>query len=194
MNKVYKFQTDKRRLNYMQAWIKTYNDGTEILQSYNTDVVRKNPDGTYTRLWHSWSPSTSKQVRAYCGRSFRDIPFEDGTIEDRSVEYKRKGYDLLGHKNELTPVRCKIEAKKYADAIKIGSSIYNDYSTIYDKDLKEIYKTNKRMCELVDIMSMCAKRKLKGNKSINSLIKLKNFDFVEMWNSGLSELYPELVL
>lgn len=44
-------EIDRQRLNYMQAWIKKYDDGSEILMSYNTDVVKKTPDGRYIRLW-----------------------------------------------------------------------------------------------------------------------------------------------
>ena len=44
-------EIERKRLNYMQAYIKYYDDGSQILQSYNTDVVKRTPDGQYIRLW-----------------------------------------------------------------------------------------------------------------------------------------------
>lgn len=187
-------EVNRYRLNYMQAYVKQYDDGSEILQSYTTDVVKKTPNGKYIRLWSGWSTSTSKQVSVWCGKRFRDIPFADGTVEDRTVQYKRKGYDLKGWESKLTPEDCMIGAKRYAASIKNGQGISCGYSTIFDKELKQIYKGDKAMLRLMNILSSCAKHKIKGNDEINVLIKLYNFDFKKVWESGLCELYPTLIL
>lgn len=188
-------EVNRYRLNYMQAYVKQYDDGSEILQSYSTDVVKKSPDGKLIRLWHSWSPSTMKQVKAYCGHYFRSLPYEDGTYEDLTPEYRRKGVRLSGRKEELTPENCKKYAKMFAEFMEQGNSFSQGYITCYDKDLKQIYKGNKKMLKLVNILSSCAKHKmLRGTDEINVLIKLYNYDFRKVWESGLCEQYPELTL
>ena len=60
----------KSRVDYMQAWIKEYEDGTLVLQSYDTDVVRRTPSGQYIRLWEGWSVSTSRQVQRAFSQNF----------------------------------------------------------------------------------------------------------------------------
>lgn len=188
-------ETNRYRLNYMQAYVKQYDDGSEILQSYTTDVVKKTPDGKYIRLWHAWSPSTNKQVNAYCNRRFRDIPYEDGTVEDCSIEYKRKGYALDGFPVSATPENCKRDAKEFITSLKAGL-LYTDsgrygYSTLLNKDLRKYYKSNKKMLKLINVLEACArKRSMRGKNPLNVLLKLYNYDFEQVWeNSGLSSEY-----
>lgn len=52
---------------YGNARVTVYEDGTEILTSYKTEVLRKNPDGTFDRLWDDWSATTAKHVYAWSG-------------------------------------------------------------------------------------------------------------------------------
>ena len=73
---------NKERFRYMNAYIKYLDNGDEILQSWSTDVVLRKKNGELVRLWSGWSISTNKQVKDYCGKSLRDIPFEDGTFEE----------------------------------------------------------------------------------------------------------------
>ena len=189
-------EINRKRLNYMNACVKYYDDGSEILQSYSTDVVKKTPDGKYIRLWHSWSPATMKQVKAYCGQYFRGLPYEDGTYEDTRREYRRKGVDLIGLVRSCTLAECKAGARMIANDISNGrETVFNYYKTCYDKDLKEIYKGDKKMLELLDILYSCAKRKIRGKSAANALIKIYNYDFVTLWKEGgLCKLYPGVKL
>lgn len=42
--------------------------GTETLVSYTTEVMRRDMNtGKLTRLWGSWSATTGRHVRAFCG-------------------------------------------------------------------------------------------------------------------------------
>lgn len=188
-------EVNRYRLNYMQACVKQYDDGSEILQSYTTDVVKKTPDGKYIRLWHSWSPATNKQVHAYCHRTFRDIPYEDGTVEDRTVPYKRKGYTLSGKEVSLEIPYCQAEAKEFIKSLASGNLYTDDgrygYSTLINKELRQHYKKNKKMLNLINVLEACARKKpIRGKNPMNSLLKLYNFDFDEVWdNSGLSSQY-----
>lgn len=140
---------DKKQLDYMRAWVKTYDDGTQILQSYDTDVVERTPDGKYIRLWDSWSMSTSKQVRRWCGESFRDLPFADGTVEKRT-RY-RTGYDLDGDPIILSYTRV------YPKPESIDSNwIYNYYNTAEHKKIKDYVKDRKDLLKLVMLAKACA--------------------------------------
>lgn len=56
-----------RKSFYGKAVVKVYEDGTQILQSYDTDVLMKNPDGTYARLWSGWTCTTGTHVKAFSG-------------------------------------------------------------------------------------------------------------------------------
>lgn len=52
-------------------------DCSEILQSYETQVVRKYPDGTLHRLWDGMSNTTAKHIKAFCGlnaKQYRELP------------------------------------------------------------------------------------------------------------------------
>ena len=42
-------------------------DGSEVLQSYETQVLRRYSDGTLYRLWNGWSATTGKHIKAFCG-------------------------------------------------------------------------------------------------------------------------------
>ena len=42
-------------------------DGSEVLQSYETKVLRRYSDGTLYRLWNGWSATTGKHIKAFCG-------------------------------------------------------------------------------------------------------------------------------
>lgn len=149
---------DKTRLNYMQAWIKEYDDGTQILQSYNTDVVKKTPEGKYIRLCGGSSVTTSKQVRTWCGRSLRDIPFEDGTIEKYKSEYKL-GYTVEGYADNAYHKDNVIEVlSEHTNA----ETICNLYNTGIHKKIKDLVKGDEYLTDLVMTAKACAI----GNKDI----------------------------
>ena len=145
--------TDKQRLRSMQAWIKTYADGTQILQSYNTDVVKRTPDGQYIRLWNSWSVTTSKQVRAWCGHSFRDLPFEDGTVEDRSYSI---GYDIDGVCYSVNPKNRYDGAPTSKEQLTVDWYL-EYYKTFYNKVIRQLIKGDKEAKLLFETASACAK-------------------------------------
>lgn len=183
-------EIERKRLHYMQAQVVKYDDGSEVLISYSTPVVEKTPQGQYIRLWGSWSSTTNKQVHTYCGHSFRKLPFRDGTYEDLRTEYRRMGYTLEGTKEWLTPDECDDEASCYVR--KLDSSGIHGYSTLYNKYLKERFKDNQRMKDLFEVMNMCARRKITNSKPVSALVKVHDFDFTKVWESGLAEQYPEL--
>ncbi len=42
-------------------------DNSEVLQSYETQVLRRYSDGTLCRLWNGWSATTGKHIKTFCG-------------------------------------------------------------------------------------------------------------------------------
>lgn len=58
---------DGHKSFYGKAVVRTYDDGTEVLRSYETDVIRRNADGSLTRLWGGWSATTGRHVASFCG-------------------------------------------------------------------------------------------------------------------------------
>lgn len=68
---------DGRKSFYARAVVRVYDDGTEVMRSYETDVMAKRPDGTLVRLvkyWNGkdgavseWSNTTGRHIKAFCG-------------------------------------------------------------------------------------------------------------------------------
>ena len=76
---------DGRKSFYGKARVLVYEDGTEVLKSYDTMVLKRKPDGTLVRLWHGWSATTGRHIKAFCGLNkagFVKLPFPKG---ERSV-------------------------------------------------------------------------------------------------------------
>lgn len=179
-------EIERKRLNYMSAYIKYYDDGSQILQSYNTDVVKRTPDGQYIRLWDSWSSSTNKQVSIYCGYRFRSLPFEDGTVEDTKPVYRRKGYKYNGSPKALSLAEIDEKVKDFIRSLKnknLRWMVQYDYNSACNKELKKWAKSEKRQ-RLVDALYSCATKKPTKN-AIGVLAKLYNFDINEVWNNSL---------
>lgn len=50
---------------YEKAHVIIYDNGIKVLRSYETDVIRKNADGTFSRLWNDWSATTARHVNEF---------------------------------------------------------------------------------------------------------------------------------
>ena len=59
--------TGNRKSFYGKAMVVFDTDGSELLFSYGTLVMKKNPDGTYIRIWDDWSVTTGRHIKAFCG-------------------------------------------------------------------------------------------------------------------------------
>ena len=58
---------DGRKSFYGKAKVFQYGDGAAVLKSYDTNVLRRDPDGTLHRLWSGWSATTGRHVAAFAG-------------------------------------------------------------------------------------------------------------------------------
>ena len=64
--------TDGRKSFYHKARVEVADDGTETLISYNTPVLRRNTNGTLSRLWPGWTATTGRHVAAFAGLTMED--------------------------------------------------------------------------------------------------------------------------
>ena len=67
MRKVELAPVDSHKSFYGKAVIELNDDGSEVLLSYNTRIIKKNTDGSLTRLWSGWSATTGRHIAAFCG-------------------------------------------------------------------------------------------------------------------------------
>lgn len=196
-------EINRKQLNYMNATIKYYDDGSEILQSYNTDVVKKTPDGMYIRLWDGWSSSTMKQVKTYCGYYFRELPFADGTHEDLRKESRRTGYDITG-RIRSEPISFWIsrrlsEIQQAISDVNLNGLVFS-YNSACTKELKKIYKNNPKVLRLLAAIKICSvkehgdtvSREEKKYQDIAMAAKLYEYNFEKLWTiGGLYKEYPD---
>lgn len=56
---------DRAKSFYNKARVIINDDGTKVLRSYETDVIRKNADGTFSRLWNDWSATTGRHINEF---------------------------------------------------------------------------------------------------------------------------------
>lgn len=71
--------TDGHKSFYNKAIVTVHDDGTEILRSYETNVIAKTPDGAYHRLWNGWSATTGRHIKAFSGLNkaeYNTYPYE----------------------------------------------------------------------------------------------------------------------
>lgn len=62
---------DNRKSFYGKAYVLHEGD-THTLYSYNTPVLRRECDGSLTRLWSGWSATTGRHINAFCGIGKRE--------------------------------------------------------------------------------------------------------------------------
>ena len=72
--------TDGRKSFYYKAIVRQDSQGREVLYSYNTPVLRKEKDGTYTRLWNGWTGATGRHVKSWANidkKTWDKMPVEE---------------------------------------------------------------------------------------------------------------------
>ena len=58
---------DNHESFYGKAIVIEYDDGTQILHSYGTRIIKRDAAGNLSRLWDGWSATTGRHVAAFCG-------------------------------------------------------------------------------------------------------------------------------
>jgi hypothetical protein len=73
---------DGRKSFYGKAKAELYEDGSEILLSYDTPIIYRSPDGELSRLWHGWTATTGRHIKSFSGLNkaeYEKLPFIDLT-------------------------------------------------------------------------------------------------------------------
>lgn len=174
---------NKERFRYMNAYIKYLDNGDEILQSWSTDVVLRKKNGELVRLWSGWSVSTNKQVKDYCGKSLRDIPFEDGTFEETKRNLSVWGTQHLFHKDFTDVKKNEITTEWF----------FKNYGTGYAKQIKKLIGNDKELNDIYRIAHICAlanKKMKKGDKpeprnKYQMYAYMYDYNFCKIYNINL---------
>lgn len=59
--------TNGQKSFYGKAYIEIDEDGTEILKSYGTPIIKRQASGELIRLYEGWTQTTGKHIKAFCG-------------------------------------------------------------------------------------------------------------------------------
>jgi hypothetical protein len=58
---------DNRKSFYGKCIVYVYEDGSETLFSYDTKIITKHTNGTYTRHYNDYTRTTGRHIIAFCG-------------------------------------------------------------------------------------------------------------------------------
>lgn len=64
--------TNGRQSFYGKAVVRHDTKGRQTLYSYGTPVLRKEKDGSYSRLWDGWSATTGSHIKSWAGISKKE--------------------------------------------------------------------------------------------------------------------------
>ena len=59
--------TNGHKSFYGKAKVTVDDNGAETLYSYDVPIMRRDSDGTLTRLWNGWSATTGNHIKSFCG-------------------------------------------------------------------------------------------------------------------------------
>lgn len=68
-----------RKSFYGKAVVDTLDDGSQVLYSYNTPIIKKYPNGELKRLYDGWSATTGNHIKSFCGldkKGFLNLEYE----------------------------------------------------------------------------------------------------------------------
>ena len=68
-----------RKSFYGKAVVDTLDDGSQVLYSYNTPIIKKYPNGELKRLYDGWSATTGAHIKTFCGldkKGFLNLEYE----------------------------------------------------------------------------------------------------------------------
>lgn len=66
MKKIILEPTGNVKSFYNKAYILEDEEGNATLYSYETPIIRRNTDGSLTRLYNGWTATTGRHIKAFC--------------------------------------------------------------------------------------------------------------------------------
>ena len=109
-----------RKSFYGKAVVDTLDDGSQVLYSYNTPIIKKYPNGELKRLYDGWSATTGNHIKAFCGldkKGFLNLEYEQFN------ESLNKGRKLKESKHSLK----ESVTDDYFDLIDLLAETASDY-------------------------------------------------------------------
>ena len=94
---------DGRKSFYGKAVVDTLDDGSQVLYSYNTPIIKKYPNGELKRLYDGWSATTGRHIKAFCGldkKGFLNLEHEKFN-ESLKTRKNRKLKESMGTYNDI---------------------------------------------------------------------------------------------
>lgn len=59
--------TNGQQSFYGKAFVEIEEDGTEILYSYNTPIIKRLKSGELIKIYDEWTQTTGRHIKAFCG-------------------------------------------------------------------------------------------------------------------------------
>ena len=88
-----------RKSFYGKAVVDTLDDGSQVLYSYNTPIIKKYPNGELKRLYDGWSATTGAHIKAFCGldkKGFLNLEYEKFDESLKTPEKNKSLKDVKG--------------------------------------------------------------------------------------------------
>ena len=88
-----------RKSFYGKAVVDTLDDGSQVLYSYNTPIIKKYPNGELKRLYDGWSATTGRHIKAFCGldkKGFLNLEYEKFDESLKTPEKNKSLKDVKG--------------------------------------------------------------------------------------------------
>lgn len=120
-----------RKSFYGKAVVDTLDDGSQVLYSYNTPIIKKYPNGELKRLYDGWSATTGSHIKAFCGLDKKGF---------LNLEYEKFNESLKSRKN------------KSVNESEDGRKLFTEYKILVDGRTYEISHTKQRADEIVPIL------------------------------------------
>lgn len=80
MMRIYELKPATRQKSfYGKAKVIVLDDGTQLLKSYDTIVLKRKASGELVRTWQGWSATTGKHIAAFAGinkKEYLALPLE----------------------------------------------------------------------------------------------------------------------
>lgn len=67
MRKFELIPTNGRKSFNGKAFVTIDDNGDETLYSYDTKIITRHPDGTYTKHYNGWTNTTGTHIKSFCG-------------------------------------------------------------------------------------------------------------------------------
>lgn len=138
-----------RKSFYGKAVVDTLDDGSQVLYSYNTPIIKKYPNGELKRLYDGWSATTGSHIKAFCGldkKGFLNLEYEKFDESLKTPEKNKSLKDVKGRMARKSRMGSQVNESEE------GRKLFTEYKILVDGRTYEISHTKQRADEIVPIL------------------------------------------